>query len=124
MKVIVAGSRSIKDFYIVVNAIDASPFKGSITEVVSGTARGVDMLGELYAHYLNLNVRRFPADWKHFGKSAGYKRNDEMAEYADALIAVWDGISAGTRHMIQAMWLLYKPVYVHRLRVERTTKGA
>ena len=42
----------------------------------------------------------FLADWDQFGKSAGYKRNIQMAEHADALIAIWDGKSKGTMHMI------------------------
>lgn len=42
-----------------------------------------------------------PADWDLYGKSAGFKRNVQMAEYADALVAFWDGASSGTKHMIE-----------------------
>lgn len=42
----------------------------------------------------------FKADWDKHGKAAGFKRNTEMAKYADALIAFWDGKSKGTKHMI------------------------
>lgn len=43
----------------------------------------------------------FPADWDRYGKAAGYLRNTEMAKNADALVAFWDGMSLGTRHMIE-----------------------
>ena len=69
-------------------------------QIVSGTARGVDQLGEEYAKRNDLAVKKFPADWDRFGKSAGYKRNKQMAEYANALVAFWDGRSRGTKHMI------------------------
>ena len=99
MKVIIAGSRDIKGpTWWVIKAIEASGF--DIKEVVSGTARGIDTHGELWAKQHNKRITRFPADWDTYGKSAGYKRNEEMADYADALIAVWDGVSKGTKHMI------------------------
>ena len=42
----------------------------------------------------------FPADWERHGKAAGYIRNREMAQNADALVAFWDGESRGTKSMI------------------------
>lgn len=99
MKVIIAGSRSITNQQTVVQAIEQSGF--DITEVVSGTARGVDRLGEAWAEQNNVPVKRFPADWRKWGYIGGFKRNEQMAEYADALIAIWDGGSGGTRHMIR-----------------------
>lgn len=80
-------------------AIKASKF--AITEVVSGGAKGVDSLGEVWAHSMGVPVKVFPADWDKHGKKAGFVRNAEMAEYADALIAVWDGQSRGTYDMIR-----------------------
>jgi hypothetical protein len=71
-----------------------------ITEVVSGTARGADRTGEQWASENNVPVKRFPADWDKHGKRAGYLRNADMAEYAEALVAFWDGQSRGTKHMI------------------------
>ena len=41
------------------------------------------------------------ANWDTFGKRAGYIRNQEMANNADALVAFWDEESKGTRHMIE-----------------------
>lgn len=111
MKVIVAGSREGFVARNVFEAIEESNF--SITEIVSGTARGVDRDGEYYAKLHNIPVKRFPADWDSYGKSAGYIRNNQMAAYADALIAVWDGKSPGTKSMIEIMKDWNKPVYIY-----------
>ncbi len=97
MKVIIAGSRSITDYALVEQAILESPFY--VEEVVSGCARGVDQFGEQWALKTGMPITRFPANWS-LGRKAGMIRNREMADYADALIAVWDGKSHGTRHMI------------------------
>ncbi len=99
MKVIVAGSRAVAHYALVANAIRESGF--DISEIVSGGARGVDQLGELYALRNGIRLKRMPAEWNAYGKSAGFRRNAEMAEYADALVAIWDGESSGTGHMIQ-----------------------
>lgn len=99
MKTIIAGSRHLWDIEYIRNAVKRSEF--IITEVVSGCAPGVDRMGEKFAHENNTPVKKFPADWKAHGKAAGFKRNREMAEYAEALVAVWDGKSRGTMHMIK-----------------------
>lgn len=57
-------------------------------------------MGEFWALHHDIPVKKFPADWGGLGKRAGYLRNEQMADYADALIAVWDGKSKGTKHMI------------------------
>lgn len=100
MKTIIAGSRDINNYMLVRQAIAASGFKDQITEIVSGGARGVDTLGERYAKDEGVPVKVFPADWQTYGKRAGPLRNIEMADYADALIAIWDSESRGTKHMI------------------------
>lgn len=97
MKVIIAGSRDIEDYELIDVAVRESGF--TVTEVVSGTARGVDKLGERWAEEYNIPIKRFKPDWS-IGRSAGIIRNTEMASYADALIAIWDGYSRGTKHMI------------------------
>jgi len=112
MKVIVAGSREGFVARNVFEAIEESTFK--ITELVSGTAKGVDKDGEYYARVNNIPVKQFPANWDAFGKKAGYLRNKEMADYADALVAVWDGESRGTKNMIRTMEALGKPVYIYK----------
>jgi hypothetical protein len=110
-KIIVAGSRGVTDFEIVRRAIEGSGF--DVSEVVSGKARGADALGERWARENGIPVKEFPADWERRGKSAGFLRNAEMARYADGLVAVWDGASHGTKHMIETMQSMGKPVWVH-----------
>lgn len=102
MKVIIAGSRDITDYEVVLAAVREAHNESGITatEIVSGCARGVDRLGEQIARNYGLRLSGYPADWERYGKSAGYRRNAEMADYADALVAVWDGKSRGTMHMI------------------------
>ena len=99
VKTIIAGSRAITDPAVVDDAISASSF--DITEVVSGTAPGVDSLAEQWAAQNGIPVARFPADWNRYGRRAGPIRNSDMAAYGEALIAVWDGRSKGTRDMIR-----------------------
>lgn len=108
--VIIAGSRSIKDIKVVNQRMEEIRASQSlqIQEIVSGTAHGVDQLGEKWAESMNIPIKRFPAEWDKYGKSAGFRRNKQMAKYADVLVAIWDGKSKGTQHMIkvaQAMGL-------------------
>lgn len=121
MKTIIAGSRSILDLNIVAEAVELSGWSAEITEVVSGKAPGVDTLGERWAETWGIPVKDMPANWYPYGgsyrnqldRSAGYQRNEAMAEYAGALIAVWDGHSRGTAHMIRTAKEYGLKVYVH-----------
>lgn len=97
MRVIVAGTRTCESAQAVSRAIEASGF--DVTEVVSGGAQGVDALGEAWAAERGIKVTLFPADWAGHGRRAGPVRNEKMADYADALVAIWDGKSPGTRSM-------------------------
>jgi len=110
LKVIIAGSRSIEDYNIVSQIIN--DYEDEITEVVSGTAKGVDRFGEMWAKARNIPIKQFPADWDSNGRGAGYIRNRQMAKYADALIAIHDGVSRGTKNMIEEMQKLNKKVVV------------
>ena len=117
-RVIIAGGRDFDDYDLVVSTMDK--LLQNITEpitIVCGMARGADTLGERYAISKGYEVARFPADWGKFGKAAGYKRNEQMAQNADALVAFWDGSSRGTKHMID---LAHK--YNLRVRVKRYQK--
>lgn len=98
MKVIIAGGRNITDQSQIDMAVASSGF--TVTELISGTARGADRLGEAWARDHQVPVTRFPAEWDRYGKRAGYLRNQIMAQYAEALILVWDGQSAGSGHML------------------------
>lgn len=72
-------------------------------------------MGELWAKKHGIPVAPFPADWNKFGKRAGAIRNADMAMYADALVAVWDGKSRGTRDMIKKAEALGLKFYVKRI---------
>lgn len=99
-KVIIAGGRDFNDYGLLEKYCDKILSNVSDVEIVSGNAKGADLLGELYAKNKGIPIKIFPADWDKNGKRAGYMRNIDMASYADALIAFWDGKSLGTKHMI------------------------
>jgi len=101
MRLIIAGGRDFEDYDLLLKTMNNHhTCLDPDLEVVSGAARGADKLGERLAKEFNLGLKQFPADWDTHGKSAGYIRNSEMVDYADILIAFWDGKSKGTKHMI------------------------
>lgn len=100
MRIIIAGGRKFNDYDLICRTCDKEFSLQTEIEIVSGTANGADKLGERYANEKGYPIKQFPADWDKYGKSAGYKRNEEMAKYSDVLIAFWDGKSKGTKHMI------------------------
>jgi hypothetical protein len=80
--------------------------------IVSGMANGADFLGYLFAKEHQVQVYEYRANWTLYGKRAGFMRNEQMGDFADGLLAFWDGASRGTRHMINYMNKLNKPVHV------------
>jgi len=102
LKVIIAGGRDFADYDKLRDACDEQLINAEEDiEIVSGGAKGVDTLGEQYAEEKGLEVKKFPADWKGYGRAAGIIRNSQMADYGDMLIAFWDGKSKGTKNMIE-----------------------
>ena len=102
MKIIIAGSRNFTNYQMlktICNQILQD--QNNIIIVSGGHYKGADKLGEQYAIEKKIKIIKFPADWMKYGKAAGPKRNKQMAIYADALIAFWDGKSIGTKNMIQ-----------------------
>ena len=118
MKVIIAGTRykdlemriPFDDYGLIVQAVERSGF--NMTELVCGMAIGVDKLGEQYAINRSIPVKEMPARWDLYCKKAGPLRNKAMAEYADAAVVIWDGVSEGTRNMIDCMIKFKKPYYI------------
>ena len=113
MRTIIAGSRGVTDYRVVCDAVIASCFDPTV--ILSGTARGVDRLGEEWATKHKVPIERYPANWEKDGKAAGYYRNTLMSFLADALIAIWDGKSRGTKHMIDLAKQKGMRVYVHKV---------
>ena len=80
--------------------------------IVSGGAEGADKLGELYAKENGFKIERYVAHWEKYGKSAGPRRNEEMAKIADFVICFWDGKSRGTKSMIECAKKQRKPLKI------------
>lgn len=111
MKVLICGSRNITDPSLVSQAVSNS---GIIpTHIISGGARGIDRLAYAYAVSRSIGFTEYPADWDRYGKRAGFIRNYAMVGAADAVIAVWDGTSPGTKHSIELARSCGKRVFVY-----------
>lgn len=112
MKLIVAGTRTldlsrgfieeIVDFYI--------PLEMEL-KLVCGMCKGIDQIAYDIWKFQDMSIKEFPADWEAHGKAAGPIRNKEMANYADALLLIWDGKSKGSANMKKEMEKLNKTVY-------------
>lgn len=101
-RIIVAGSRDFEDrefaFPRIAHMLSKVP---NGFEIISGGARGADTIGEEWAKSQHAACVRFPAKWDAYGKRAGFIRNALMGWYATHLIAFWDGVSPGTKGMIE-----------------------
>lgn len=127
IRIIIAGSRKFNDYSTLSNIVDhilklrvyKKGYKPNDIEVVCGMAKGADTLGERYAKANGIKIKYFPAEWDKYGKSAGYHRNKAMAKYASykmgygALIAFWDGLSKGTKMMIELAKECHLKCYIY-----------
>lgn len=103
-RLIIAGGRDFKDYTLLRSTVDKllqNKLRKEKIVIICGMAKGADMLGARYAQERGYKIRYFPADWDKYWKRAGPIRNEEMAKNADALVALWDGKSPGTRNMIE-----------------------
>lgn len=96
-RVAIIGSREYQQLKRVVEYVNSLP-KGTV--VISGHAKGVDQVAEKAARACGLEVVSIPAEWGKYGKSAGFRRNVEIVDRADVVVAFWDGESKGTEHTI------------------------
>ena len=136
MHIIIAGSRNLTDYNIVEPIIHEGLQQfdtpvSSISSIVSGTAGGVDSLGERFALQYKINISKFPAQWNDltiqpckikynkFGKQynalAGFNRNNDMARFANAAIVIVLNNSPGSINMIKTMQGLNKRVFAKYL---------
>ena len=113
IKLLIAGSRDLDLKYPLSISDFVRYFIGyeKVDEIISGGAKGIDSLGEMYANYNTIPIKRFEADWYTHGKAAGPLRNQKMAKYADVLLLIWDGESRGSDNMKEEMLKLGKPVH-------------
>ena len=94
MKLLIAGSRGVKEF-------DLSSYVGKdVDTILSGGAKGIDALAEEYADKYRLSKIILRPRYDLYGKSAPLKRNEELVDLADKVLVVWDKKSKGTRHTI------------------------
>ena len=107
MKVAVIGSRGI----IIDNLQDYLP-EGT-TEIVSGGAKGVDTCARDFALANGITLTEFKPEYNRYGRGAPLKRNITIIEYADMVLAFWDGKSKGTKFVIDACGERGIPVTVH-----------
>lgn len=117
MKLIIAGGRDFNDRALMISTLQTMVSKGEIPacpELVCGMAMGADLMAWQLWDANHMTIHEFKADWDTYGKSAGYRRNVDMGEFADVAVCFWDGKSKGTKHMIDIMKRLNKTAYVVR----------
>lgn len=100
MKLAIIGSRSFKDYNKLCIEVNKLREIEEITTIVSGGANGADLLGKKYAQDCYLDYKEYPAEWDKYGKSAGFRRNVDIVNNSDIVLAFWDGKSRGTKHSI------------------------
>lgn len=112
MKIVISGSRSIDDTEEIFPILDQ--YKNEITLLVEGGARGVDIKGRAWALANDVPFKTFSPEWRdkdgNYRRQAGFERNKDMADYGDKVVAIWDGKSKGTGHMVDIMKAKGKPV--------------
>ena len=107
MRVAVIGSRSIQ-------VDDMEPYlPAGTTAIISGGARGVDACARAYALAHGLPCEEFLPDYRRYGKVAPLKRNQQIIDHADYVVALWDGCSHGTRHTIELCLQQGVPIRVY-----------
>ncbi len=114
-KVVIAGCRNYYNYDEAKSYIDfclSNIRKEHNIIILSGGASGADAIGERYAKENGFQVEKCPADWKRYGRSAGPKRNQKMAEICDYVICFWDGNSKGTKSMIGFAKKFNKPIRI------------
>ena len=121
VRIAIAGSRAITDYNALIMAIEGAKSMNIIPsayryEIISGGAVGVDMLARRYALEWQLPLIELKPQYNGpKDPEAPLRRNKDIADKADILIAVWNGISTGTAHMISCMHELHKPYYIHKV---------
>ena len=94
MKVAIIGSRKLN----VENLQDYLP--EDTDEIVSGGARGIDTCARNYALKNDLKLTEFRPEYNKYGRGAPLRRNETIVNYADMVLAFWDGESRGTKFVI------------------------
>ena len=111
MKVAVIGSRGLD--------VDEKTIEGLLpryfTEIVSGGAKGIDACAKAYALAYGVPIKEFLPDYDRYGRAAPIKRNEQIINYADCVVAIWDGRSKGTKNVIDLCRKIGKSVTVYEI---------
>lgn len=112
-KVVIAGGRDFSNYQLLKEKMDwiLSRKLDSQIVIVSGGAKGADKLGERYANEMGYEIEEYLPDWDTYGKAAGFKRNVQLVDNADAVVCFWNG-SKGTGHTIDITKKAEKPLIV------------
>lgn len=117
MKIAIVGSRTFEDYDAMCSFVEeklADMGCSTIEAVVSGGARGADILAERYAQKRGLQMIVFPAEWKKYGRRAGFIRNVDIIRACDVCFAFWNGESRGTQHDIELCEQMNKQCFIYR----------
>lgn len=107
MKLAVIGGRDFNDTKLLNETLQ--PLIFVIDVLISGGAKGADKMAEGWANNHGIDTLIFPAEWNKYGKSAGFRRNEDIIKNADYVIAFWDGKSRGTKHSLSLCDKYNKP---------------
>ena len=113
VKVAVVGSRNFLDMEQLNSVLDTIHKEIVITLIVSGGARGADSFAKSWAIRNKIDTKIFKPDWKKYGKAAGLKRNIQIIDAADQVVAFWDGVSKGTKSSIDLAQKANKPCAIY-----------
>lgn len=121
-KLAIIGSRNFFDYTKLEYIASSICSKLGISTIVSGGAKGADLLGERFADEKKLNKLIFIPDWDKYGKSAGYRRNVDIINNSDIVLAFWDGDSKGTHHSMEIAKSQNKHVIIYNYKLDKLYK--
>lgn len=110
--VAVVGSRTFNDWDFFFTKMQELFIVADIKCIVSGGARGADKMAERFAEVFEIPTQIFKPRWDTYGKAAGFIRNEDIIDAADAVVAFWNGKSTGTKHSIGLAEKSNKTLYV------------
>lgn len=122
IKLAIVGSRTFNNYQTFIEILNIIKTKYKINTIISGGARGADSFAEAYADRYKINKLIFPADWKKYGKKAGFLRNVDIIKNCDVCLAFWDGESHGTKHDIDLCEQYNKKCFIYNFITNELTE--